>query len=199
MILTSQSARITEQLESIKIVFGEWMTALVEEQIIGILVFLIEIEKLNPSINEFMYSFLTPVSLASRLFNLESLIEKPEKMARLMRFLTSEAMILLLQDYIQQINNEPMRYFILIGRIIDQCPSDIFSALILHARQVIFNSNELNLMIRHFWKYCLTNRELQIIRAMEIESQREGLSMESTLVDTDLNVYIGIMKTHYHE
>jgi hypothetical protein len=86
--------RITEHLESIQIIFSEWMTALVEKQIRGILVFFIAIEKLNPSINAFMYSFVTPVILASRLLNLESFIEKSEKMGRLMRFFTSEAMTL---------------------------------------------------------------------------------------------------------
>jgi hypothetical protein len=128
------------------------MTALVEEQSMDIFVVLIEIEKLSPSINEIMYSFVIPIILASRLFDLESFIKNREKMAQLMRFLTSEAMILLLQDYIQQIDIEPMRYVIFIERIINQCPSDIFSTLILYARQIILNSNELNLVIHHFFE-----------------------------------------------
>jgi hypothetical protein len=57
------------------------MTALVEEQIMSILVFLIEIEKPSPSINEIMYSFVPSIILVSRLFNFESVMENPEKMA----------------------------------------------------------------------------------------------------------------------
>jgi hypothetical protein len=42
------------------------MTALIEKQIIDIVVFSIEIEKSSPSINEIMYSFMIPIILTSQ-------------------------------------------------------------------------------------------------------------------------------------
>jgi hypothetical protein len=135
------------------------MTALAEEQIIAILIFLIGVDKLCPSVDDVMGLLVTPTFMACRLLNLESFIEKPEKMSRLMRFLTPDVIMLMLRGYSEQINAEPIRYFVLIGRVVDHCLSHIFSIVILHARQQMFDSDELSLMIRHFWKYCLAGRK----------------------------------------
>jgi hypothetical protein len=156
------------------------MTTLVEEQIIAILIFLIGIDKLCPSVDDVMGLLVMPTFMACRLLNLESFIEKPEKMARLMQFLIPDVMVLMLmlRDYIEQIKAEPIRYFVLIGRVINLCPSHIFSNVILHARQQMFDSDELSLMIRHFWKYCLAGRKSRGIVASEIESRVYELFMD---------------------
>jgi hypothetical protein len=84
---------------------------------------------------------VTPIFMACRLLNLELFIEKPEKMARLMRFLIPDVMMLMLmlmlmlRDYIEQIKAKSIRYFVLTGRVVDHCPSLIFSVVMLHARQ----------------------------------------------------------------
>jgi hypothetical protein len=79
-------------------------------------------------------------------------------------------LMLMLRDYIEQINTEPIRYFDLIGRIVAHCPSHIFSVVMLQARQQLFDSDELSLMIRYFWEYCLAGRKSRGIVAIEIES-----------------------------
>jgi hypothetical protein len=158
-----------------------WMTALVKEQIIAILIFLIGTDKLCPSVDDVMGLLVMPTFMAYRLLNLESFIEKPEKMARLMRFLIPDVMMLMLmlRDYIEQINTESIRYFVLIGRVVNHCPSHIFSVVMLHATQQIFDSDELSLMIRHFLKYCLAGRKSRGIVATEIESQVYELFVDS--------------------
>jgi hypothetical protein len=112
---------IAEHLESIVRILSEWLTALVEDQVIAILVFLIEIERLSPYVDGIMRSLVTPTVLACRMLNLESFIERPEKMARLMRFLTPDMMILMVRHYTEQIDADPVRYFLLIGRLADHC------------------------------------------------------------------------------
>jgi hypothetical protein len=112
------------------------MIALVKEQIIVILIFLIGIDKLCLSVDDLMRLLVTPTFLACRLLNLESFIEKPDKMARLMRFLIPDVMIMMmmLRDYIEQINAKPKRYFVLIGRVLNHSPSRIFSVMMLHMK-----------------------------------------------------------------
>jgi hypothetical protein len=92
-----------------------------------------------------------------------------DEIALLLAFLHPGAIPIMLEYYLDQIPLRPITYFVLIGRLVDQFPSEIAGAVMIQAKELVFDTDDLILMIRHFWKAYLAARVSRPELAPEIE------------------------------
>jgi hypothetical protein len=163
--------QLTQQLDTIGDFMRTRIMDVVEDDIQAMISFLIEMNKFfGRSIDAFMRSHVTPVILASKLYQLESSMSASDEIALLLAFLDPRAIPIMLEYYIDQIPLRPITYLVLIGRLFDQLPSEIAGAVMMQAKELVFDADDLTLMIRHFWKACLAARVSRPELAPEIEN-----------------------------
>jgi hypothetical protein len=126
---------------------------------------------------------VTPVILASKLYQLESSMSAPDEIAPLLPFLCPRAIPIMLEYYVDQIPLGEITYLVLIGRLFDQLPSEISETVMTHTKELVLDADDLAMVIRHFWKSCLAAHASRSELAAQIKEDI-GELFESLLART---------------
>jgi hypothetical protein len=141
------------------------LTTLGDDDLMAVLTFLGIVKRWFP------YHIFQPLVdaclTAAELAHVEERFVNCVAIARLLPFMNPESALLQAQNYVQMLQQDPVKYLCLIGPLLKYVGSEMLKELMEEARrQSNAPSDQLHL-VRHFWKHCLMTGDPVAFAAVE--------------------------------